>query len=404
MTNYKTNRFYYLTLGVFSVLSLFYSSATSAQDEDWEPQTFVTGYTNVIAEFTDESSHKEINKDIGIGLAEVGFLASYKPLRNLEFKSTLVWKQDVPDLQSLLVEAYGTYTVNEKFKIGAGKFLTPLSPVNTYFYAPLNPSVALPMVISHYFLTPQSISGLQLSGQFGSDLKVNYNLTYGNYTTIGHIKGGIINLLGNEDLANLQPAPKNLEQNYDLGGSARLAFDYDFLTIGANYFDGTRATLSFVDFNTFETRFLSSRKWSFGVDFHLNFDEKLKLNAEYWVGGNKTVDDPNNLDASTGNSINATADYDGYYAEVLYTLGKFTPYVRYEGLTDLGYATSLGTAYNSIDALGFGLAYRPRYELLFKVDYRKLGTTAKGNDIILNAFSVEDTDFSHLILSAVFSF
>ena len=68
------------------------------------------------------------------------------------------------------------YTFNQKLQLGAGRFLTPLSPVNLYFYAPLNPSGVVPMLVSHHFLFPQSISGFQIAGlaDAGSNFKIGY--------------------------------------------------------------------------------------------------------------------------------------------------------------------------------------------------------------------------------------
>jgi hypothetical protein len=407
-------------LVILTLILVAFGLKGHAQDE-WEPQFNVTGYINTIAEFTDQKDYKRLNENIGIGLAEVGLLASYKPLERLELKSTIVYKHDVADIQSMLVEAYGIYTFNEHFKVGLGKFLTPLSPVNVYFYAPLNPSVVLPMVVSHHYLSPQSISGVQFAGSFGDDLKLNYNLTYGNYTTIGHIRSGIINLQGAENLAELDPAAANKPQNYALGGSARISGSWkEKVLLGLNYFDGTRASMSYVDVFDVEELYFDSRKWSAGVDFHLNFDDRLKFNAEYWIGSNTTTE---LKEAGAGEEVEL--EYEGYYAEIIYNMGKFTPYVRFEEVNDLKgllyagaplkadptegagtplgpWGTMVGLGESPIKSIGFGAAYRPFYELLLKVDYRMLETSP--NQVAESALNLSNDEFNHLIFSAVFSF
>lgn len=412
------------TLKPVLIMLLFSLSlgAFAQEQEEWQPQLNVTGYVNSIAEWTDQDEYKDINENIGIGLAEVGFLASFKPIEKLELKSTLVYKHKVADLQSMLVEAYGIYTFSEQFKVGLGKFLTPLSPVNTYFYAPVNPSVVLPMVVSHYVLTPQSISGLQIAGSVGNEFKLSYNLTYGNYTTLGHVRNGIIGLQGGEDLAGIDPAADNADQNYDLGGSARLEAKYKFITVGANYFDGTRATLAYADFfapviNDSDYQF-KSRKWSTGADVHINLFDYFKINAEYWIGENETTD----LRDQLGVQDEIKIEYDGYYAELVGNFGKFQPYVRYEELSDVrgilfagdpqsadptmgqGYngiphGTLLGVGSIDISSMGVGMAYRPFYELLLKVDYRRLENTT--ND---GQGNITKDPFNNLIFSAVYSF
>ena len=105
---------------------------------------------------------------------------------------------EVITIRDLFVEAYGRYTFNEGFKVSLGKYLTPLSPVNQYFFAPLNTAASLPMLVSHHYLLPQSISGLQLSGEFGEDIKMGYNFTYGSYLSVGHSAFGMVGIQGRE--------------------------------------------------------------------------------------------------------------------------------------------------------------------------------------------------------------
>lgn len=396
---------------LLTIVFLCFMSLSIFGQDKWEPQTFVTGYVNTIAEHTDLKAWKDAKTNTGIGLSEVGFLASYKPLEKLELKTTLVYKHKVPDFQSMLVEAYGQYTLNRGLKIGAGKFLTPLSPVNVYFYAPLNPSGINPMIVSHHTLQPQSISGFQLSGAFGSDFEAGYNVTYGNYTTKAHILSGIIGLIGNEDGGSLTAGDiENENQDYELGGSARLYAKYGFASLGLNLFEGSRATLAYVELLYDEngvptgeravTR-APSKKRSFGVDAHLNFNDKLKINGEYWTGYNRTTDFTNNFDVN----------YEGYYGEAVYQAGIFSPFVRYEYVNDyvaLFFPASPSTGAEaseagvSIQSFGGGLAIRPIYELLVKLDYRRLETT--NNATTAAVVGKDGEKINHLMVSVVLSF
>lgn len=391
--------------------ALMYSAAF-AQESGWEPKLHTTGYLTATAEYTDQKWFKEENKNVAVGLAEAGLLASYKPLEKLELKTTLVYSHQMVEFQSMLVEASAMYSFSKAFRVGTGKFLTPLSPINTYFYAPLNPSGTLPMLVAHHYLTPQSISGIQVAGAFGDDFGVEYNLTYGNYTTYAHDRGGVMGLIGNEDFAAIpERAHKtNDKQQYDLGGSARLAVDYKkMFSLGGNLFHGTRSTIGVGVIDPAAPGggyklYPVSRRVSYGVDAHLNlFDENLKVNGEYWVGSNKTT---SLVDAGAAEEL--TLDMDGYYAEAIYKIGKFSPFVRYESISDakaIIYAKFPTMLINEANvrasSVGGGIAYRPIYEVLIKADVRMLDINC---DAGAEAVGGEDMKYLHTMLSAVFSF
>lgn len=379
-----------LFMALFAIASL----CVNAQDE-WESQTHITGYLNALVEYADLDVLGD--NTLGIGLSEAGFLASYKPLEKLEIKGTLVYTHHIQDIQSLLVEAYAIYSFNEKIKVGAGKFLTPLSPVNTYFYAPLNISATLPMLVSHHVLVPQSISGFQVAGKFGGDLKIDYNLTYGTYENLGHPKNGILGVLGQEDIIALEVP--NFSPQYLLGGSARLSGSYnEIVSLGLNYFDGTQSMLLSYDLTTHEYIEYDASKYSFGVDAHLNIGD-LKINAEYWMGKQTTNDAIAGIDPETGLPTNdkIVADYSAYYAEIMYTIGMFTPYARYDFLADI--VTPILDAPTT--AISGGVAIRPIYELLFKLEYRNVGMDYSGIAAELQDFQ---NNYNQFLFSTVISF
>lgn len=371
-----------------------------AQDE-WEPQTHITGYLNALVEYTDLDVYKD--HSTGVGLSEAGFLASYKPLEKLEVKGTLVYTHHIKNLQELVVEAYGIYSFSDKLKVGAGRFLAPLSPVNTYFYAPLNISASLPMLVSHHIMVPQSISGFQVAGGFGSDLQINYNVTYGTYDNIGHPKNGILGILGQEEVAPLDVNEGNTE--YLLGGTARLAASYNgMLSLGLNYFDGTQASILTGDPISGSLVTYDAKKHSFGVDAHLTLGG-LKVNAEYWMGKQESNDAVQGFDPSKGPE-KISAEMSAYYVEAMYEIGMFTPYIRYDFVEDVKIPPLLEAP---TAALSLGLAIRPIYETLFKLEYRSVNMDYSGiAQDGLPAAGIPGNDFqtsyNHLLFSTVISF
>ncbi|TLX71826.1 hypothetical protein E9993_19805 [Labilibacter sediminis] len=365
---------------ITSIVMLFIVLVSTYAQDEWEPKVHLTGYVNTVVEY---ANLDHLDTKLGMGLSDAGFLASYSPIENLELKATLVYTHHIPNIQSLVVEAYGTYAISDNFKVGAGKFLTPLSPVNTYFYAPLNISVTLPMIVSHHFLLPQSISGFQVSGEFGDKVNFKYNLTYGNYTNLGHALGGILEVQGQEDITNVLPhidLPE-LETQYLLGGSARFEASFqDVFSLGLNYFDGTQSTAIVAE------ELVPAKKYSWGVDGHLNLSG-LKINGEYWKGQQQTTDLAQNL----------TSKYKGYYAEAMYQAGIFTPFVRYDFIEDInGSGLQAPTTAKSL-----GVAIRPIFETLFKIEYRKVNVDYAGG--ITNFYDFQD-NYNHWLFSTVISF
>jgi hypothetical protein len=387
---------------------------------DGQSKTHVTGYVNTIAEYTDLKTYRDADKEMGMGLSDAAITASYNLSQKISLKSTLVYRHYVEDIQDMLVEAYGTYRFSKKFNLSAGKFLTPLSPVNLYFYAPLNPSGVLPMVVSHHFLIPQSLSGLQFSGIFGEGNYAGYNLTIGNYANKAHPRGGIIGLQGNEDgaiYANLVEDPDELKTEYLTGGSARIYGSLnDKVKIGLNYFLGYNSSqltqISDVSGNI-RADYLDARKHSAGIDLQTNFGN-LKVNGEYWYGRQFTTDSP----------LKTDMDYSGYYAEAVYQMGRFSPFVRYDFISDMkgaiiqelgnGISTKLFDAETLTSSYTLGVNYRPIYELMFKLEYRYINTDVNYSDMSMmagplgvdlsNPLGIDVKDYNYYLLSIIYSF
>lgn len=349
-------------LGLLTLILTFWGVYSFAQDED-EARTHFTGYVNAIGEYSDCIHQK---KDYAFGLSELGFLGTYKLNNKIEFKSTLVYTHFTFDIGQLFVEGYGQYKFNESFKLTAGRFLTPLSPVNLYFYAPLNPSGVTPMLVSHHFLFPQSIDGFQFLGEFdlSNSTKFGYNLSLGNYAYINHMESGILGIQAQEDT---YPTWGYYNTKYDLlnyylCGTGRIYTIFNnIFTLGANYF--TADAQQFVrDVVNNKDLYYPSTKYTYGFDIHLNVS-KFKLNAEYWAGKQETTDE---TDKELGYHIEN--DYEAYYGEAIYDGDMLKPFVRYDFIKDV---TANGVGLPT-KAATIGLAFRPRFETLLKLEYKRI--------------------------------
>ncbi len=375
--------------------------AFSQEEQEWKPQTLVTGYVNTVAEFTDAKKYVEAKGEKGIGVADAGVLISYKPLEKLELKTTLVYSHFIPNIQSLVVEAFGKYKVSDALIFGAGKFLTPLSPVNQYFYAPVNISGFLPLVVSHHEIIPQSVSGFQIAGEFFDNFKLGYTATYGNYLTVGHPLGGMLGLQGSEDIAPheyaLNISGEERPYKYYLGGCARIYANWkDKIKLGINYFDGTRAQHPYVIALSPTQRlikFTESKKYSLGMDLQMELG-KFKINGEIWETEHQSDDGVLDTDPR------------GCYAEIMMELGKFTPYFRYDYIEDIN--TRYYAQYPDMEifkittetrAFGGGLTYRPLYEIMLKMDYRYF--MFDYNDMYNQP---TEKNYNHLMFSLIYSF
>ncbi|MDF1547890.1 MAG: hypothetical protein P1P88_08700 [Bacteroidales bacterium] len=368
------------------------------EGEKWQPQIHYTGYLNSVIEYSDHADTSVLGlanpKHLGIGLAQAGFLVTYKPLEKLEVKSTLVYSPWVRSWHDVVIETFGIYSFNPGFKLGAGKFLTPLGPSNLYFYAPLNPSGVLPMVVSHHIFFPQSISGVQIAGEFGDNLKINYNATYGNFYITDHLESGVLGIQGQEEIIPFSGPYEVYEGNRPLsylGGSGRLSFEYqEMFKLGLNIFEGSEYNLVILDPATgAPDSFEPAKQTSLGVDLGLNI-KNFELNAEYWTASNKTTE------SATEYSI----EYKGYHAELIYNGDKFKPWVRYEYIED---AKALFTDGSLIDlpfvSYSGGVAYRPIFETIFKIEYRRVMV----EDYQKTAFT-NFKDYNYYLFSMVFSF
>lgn len=377
-------------LGLLFLLSALWGFNLFAQDEG-ESRTHFTGYVNAVAEYSDAI---KLKKDYAFGLSDIGFLGTYRLNDKLEFKATLVYSHYTFHISQLFVEGYGQYNVADELKLGVGRFLTPLSPVNLYFYAPLNPSGVVPMLVSHHFLFPQSISGFKINGEFelGSSFKFGYAGTLGTYAYINHFESGVLSLQAQEDSYpsfGYYDTEADKINNYLCGTARAYGIINNMFTLGFNYFkaDAQQVTQD-VNGNFI---YYPSRKYTWGVDAHLQVNN-FKLNGEYWAGTQETTKKTDEiLGAHTEN------DYEAYYGEFIYDGDVFKPFVRYDFIKDVtvnkvGLPTTAAT---------IGLAVRPRFETLLKFEYKRVFAREITN---IGAREYRDSDYNYAQFSFVLSF
>ncbi len=371
-------------------LSILILPSLRSQD-DWEPSVHFTGYINTVLEYHSyadtSATGPETPQSFGWGLSDAAFLVSYKPLEKLEFKTTAVYTPWVNRFQDFFIEIYGAYTFSPSIRIAAGKFLTPLSPGNLDFFAPLNNGISLPMVISHHTLFPQSFSGLQVGGELGSGYYFGYMLTYGSYQDGTHPQFGVIGVRGREDF--IPPVGENRgsieidgrpPRNF-MGGAARVFFRYeDMFGFGINLFEGSEGTTSVYDpvLKNFTEYFDASRR-AYGIDMQINIGG-FEFNGEYWKG---------TLEADEKNILYSPAwspepipikiedqEFEGYYADLAYTFNTLTPWFRYEYIEDAKTQhLNITTGESPMSSYGFGIKFQPFFETQLKLEYRRLLAT-----------------------------
>jgi hypothetical protein len=358
-------------------------------------KTHITGYINAVAEWTDAEYIDQaifnptgFMKDYAIGLSEFGLLATFKPNEKLEFKSTLVYTHFTFHVSQIFVEAYGKYSFSDMLQIGAGRFLTPLSPVNLYFYAPLNPSGVVPMLVSHHFMFPQSISGFQVQGEtdFGL-LKFGYAGSIGSYPYINHFEAGVLGLQAQEDAYSglgYYDTSKDKINNYLCGTGRAYSVINDAITLGANLFVGDAQQVENVNGGF---KYYPSSKYTYGVDLHLDY-YPFKVNAEYWAGEQKTTEEGDKQLLADGLNDKRLNSYTGYYGEIIYNHDVFKPFVRYDYIKDIT-IHDVGFPATTITA---GIAIRPIFETLIKLEYKTTSAIRISDDTRQNIHYLMDGD------------
>jgi hypothetical protein len=354
-----------LSIALFCACSVMYS-----QDdvETWERQSFITGYVSLEGEYINGVDDDLMEKNYGVGIGEAGFLLSVKPLRQFEFRSSVIYRPNCT-LDNAITELFGEWKFSDKFGIKAGRFLTPLSPINQQIYAPMNIGVALPILVSHYSYFPNTFNGLSLNGKLGigDNITLGYDVIAGGYYHTEHLPQGVLQFHGaecdyiaqeheheeegHEEEGHEEEGHEEGHVELHMGAGGRLSLSIgETLSVGINSFYSGTETSGLVDSVTVE-----SEASKLATGFDLSFKHSgLYINGAYWMSTVTPEEDA--LEIAKGS---------GYFTELGYTIDQLnlTPFGKYE--------------LNSYDAdepfsrVTFGLNYRPRYEITFKAEYHK---------------------------------
>ncbi|WP_075590548.1 hypothetical protein [Labilibacter marinus] len=355
---------------VTAILMLLAKVDTVKAQSDWEPQKRITGY--IATEFNYFNKLEGYQNEYGVALSEAGILTSYQPTENLTFKAVFVYRPDF-SFNQMLNEANLEYKASDNVNFKVGRFLTPLSPMNTYYYAPVNTSATLPVLVSNHEFFPLTMDALSINGSAGEDFKVSYDVFAGGYRNTTWMKTGAVGFFGDEVAyyKQLINSPYTIDQSYNntynvaAGGSVGLSYT-DIAHVGFSAFKPKDETMQLYVPAYDIVQNEEAKKFTYGVNF------KLKLNNTQLIG------EVWNSDFNVGGT---DIDLKGSFIQLSQALGKVTPFVRYEDQTtnDIEFQRYTG-----------GLLYQPMFETGFKLEY------------IHYAHEVQDID--GVVLSFIYSF
>ncbi len=350
---------------LIAILSLTFHLASAQEAEEWKTEIFTTGYFALNSEYIHNLPVFEEIKgnNYGLNIGEASVLTSLRPLEKLKINSVMTYK---PNLiwDQIIAEMSAEWTFNEAFKLKAGRFLLPLHPANSQYYAPMNIGIALPVFITNHVVFPLNINGIVISGRapLNSTLAVCYQLLGGQYTKMTRQEAGILGFFGRDGLymsENSQQVNTMVEkfdneddgeypQFFGTGGKLCLEMG-DIAKIGVAGFYSIETLNTFIDPTTIvET---DIELIHYGINFILNSNNLImKLSA--W-GGTETPNDTQNFDSYV---------VELYYGEISYTINKLTPYTKVEVING---------RMKTWTRTSFGLNYRPFFETTLKLEYHR---------------------------------
>ena len=314
----------------------------------WEPQTNITGYISTEFNFFDELKGQETN--YGAAIPEAGFLVTYRPASNFTLKSVFVYRPGYT-FDLMLNEAFGELELSEALDFKVGRFLIPLSPMNTYYYAPVNTSATLPIIVTNNENFPLNIDGVSVNGSVGETFKVNYDLFAGGYTNSTWMRSGAIGFFGREvpyfkDQTNSQnTVDESYNGTYNVGMGGRLSVAYEtYIELGAGFFApkketvpiGVRLPANALGAGTPAMYLVSPTGFerpTYGYSIKVQYGNTT-VNAEHWTGDLQidpiVYDFTNGAGNPTVLSNGGDVDLEGTFAQIAHRVDKFTPYARYE--------------------------------------------------------------------------
>ena len=343
-------------------IGLMQTAYTQEEETEWKPQTFVTGYFSFNGEYIDLSVFEEVKgRNFGVGIAEASVLTTIRPLKKLKINAVITYKPRL-HFDRIIAELSGEWSFSEQFKIKAGRFILPLHPANSQYFAPMNYGVALPIFVTNRALFPININGINFNGNISlsDNLSLCYNFSGGQYTKLTRVEAGILGFFGrdgvylNENIqqVNTMIAKIESEQNgeypdyFGAGGKMCLTIN-EIVKFGVAGFYGDEEVSAQVGETTYKTdlEFIS-----YGTNFLIDYNN-LHIKGSAWFGAETPVDTEHF----------ETYNNKFYYSEMAYSIDKITPFIKYENL-DGRKIYSRATA---------GINYRPFFETTFKLEYHR---------------------------------
>ncbi|SMO40031.1 hypothetical protein [Gracilimonas mengyeensis] len=375
------------------------SNAVYAQSI-WEPQTNITGYVSTEFNYFDDLDG--YNYNYGASVSEAGLLISYRATSAFTLKGVFVYRPDY-EFDKMLNEAYGQYAVSSALNIKIGRFLTPLSPMNTYYYAPVNTSATLPMIVTNNENFPLNVDGISLNGFFGDTFKIKYDAFAGGYTNSTWKKSGAMGFFGREvpyfknQINSRNTIDDSYSGTYNVGLGGKIGLSYKTIAeIGAGYFapkkEKVPISVSLPENALYPGSPATAIVAPTGFErpaWGLNGKVQLRnttIDAEYWTGNLKNdaikfdfTGDGNKTLLSEGGDV----ELEGLFVQASQRIKKFTPYARYE------YQHTNDVEYQRYSA---GLNYKPSFERTLKLEY------------MLYKHDDSDTSINGLVVAYIFSF
>jgi hypothetical protein len=366
------------------IFFLSFSFSIFGQDDQWEPHKQLTGYLCAQAEYID--GLKIFERNYGVSLNEAGILFTYQPLKNLSLKTTFVYRPGLL-FDQMLNDLYAEWKYNNHLKMTAGRFLTPLSPLNLTQYAPMNIASSLPMLITHHNMYPMHMDGISFSGSEGENIKFNYNVFGGGYFDAGYLAFDPVGYAGKEIFyteamevgGTFDSDVKNADMALFGAVGTHLGLDFnEIFNVGFNIFYGGTDKY----FNPYDsasvaeaenTNIGKGTKHAFGLDAKFKISN-IELSGEYWIGKLSAINEP-------------SQDISGGFFEFSGTFGKISPFIQFERhlMYDLHYSRYVA-----------GVNIKPTFETTVKFEYSHF--VFDGND------ELDKYNMDNLSLSLIYSF
>ena len=280
----------------------------------------------------------------------------------------------------MLNEAFGELKLSDEVNFKVGRFLIPLSPMNTFYYAPVNTSATLPMIVTNNENFPLNIDGVSINGSVGETFKVKYDAFAGGYTNSTWKQSGAIGFFGREvpyfkeQINSRNSVDDSYNGSYNVGLGGRISFAYSsYVEVGAGFFKPKKETVPISVNLPANALYAGSpattivaptgfERPTWGFSGKLEYGN-TKINAEYWTGGLKNDDIAFDF-TGTGNptvlSPAGDVDLEGTFVQASHRFDQITPYARYE------YQLTNDIKYRRYSA---GVNYKPSFTRTVKLEY-----------------------------------